>query len=117
MQQLVTPRFELRGCYRYRVNIGNLELDAHLGHRRGGRPLRSAEARLRSLRQRPDAEVLGAAYLLAGEIVAVELFEGEPERVDVELAAGGGIGRDHTDAGDELDAHTQIIAQVVKDSP
>src|SRR5207245_1047403 len=69
------------------------------------RPLRRPEARLSGLGQRPDTERLATGDLLAVVIVAALTFQRRPKRVDVELATGGRIGRDHRHGREELDVH------------
>src|SRR3954454_356392 len=49
--------------------------------------------------------MLATADLLAGEVLAVELFERQTERVHVQPSALRRCGRDDGDTGDELDLH------------
>src|SRR3954470_1476542 len=81
-------------------------LDADLRDRPLCRPLRGPEARLGGLGQRPDSEVLAAPDLLAVVVLVITAaFERQPERVDVQLAGGGRVERDHGHAREELDLH------------
>src|SRR5450755_447334 len=68
-------------------------------------PLRGPEARLSGLGQRPDPQGLAARDLLAVEVVAAVALERQPKRLDVQLAAGGRIGRDHRHGREELYVH------------
>ena len=70
VQQLEALSLELGGCSLDGRGVGDLELDAGLGDRTVLWPLPGAEAGLRSLRQRPDTEMLATADLLAAEIIA-----------------------------------------------
>src|SRR3954447_15549419 len=91
---------------RDRRYIGHLELDRRLRHGHIFRPRGLPEARLRRLGERPDTEVPGAADLLAVEVVAGRArLERQPQRVDVETAARGRVGRNDGEASDELDVH------------
>jgi len=53
------------GCDPHAIGVRDLELDARLRHRSVRRPFRGAEAGLRSLAERPDAEALAAVDVLA----------------------------------------------------
>src|SRR5919204_6269738 len=103
---LLHPRPPRGHCRRIR----DVELDAHLRHGPLRRPLRFAEARLGGLGQRPDTEVLAAADLVS-VVVPVILAAGErqPQRVDVQLAAVGRVGRDNGQAREELDLHAASV--------
>src|ERR1019366_5703400 len=57
------------------------------------------------LGQRPDPQGLAARDLLAVVIVAAVALERQPKRLDVQLAAGGRIGRDHRHGREELYVH------------
>jgi len=67
--------------------------------------VRRPEARLGGLGQRPDPERLATGDLLAVVIVAALALQRQPRGVDVQLATGGRIGRDHRDGREELDIH------------
>jgi hypothetical protein len=87
-----------------------LELDAHLRHRPVGRPLVGAEARLRRLGQRPDAEMLTAPDPLAVEVLTAGVgLERKPQRVDVQLVTLRRVGRDHGNARDPFDVHSRQL--------
>src|SRR4051812_11560798 len=101
VEQLVTAPAPLLGRGLDGFGVLDLELDAYLRHRPLGGPFGRAEARLRRLRERPDAEVLAAADALAVDVV-VAARQRQAERVDEELAALRGVGGDDGDACDEL---------------
>src|SRR5581483_9049591 len=88
-----------------RCLFGYVELDARLWNPYVIGPRRDAEACLSRLSEGPNPEVVAAADLLAGEVVAVKLFERKPECVHIQLAALSGSGCDDRDAGNELDLH------------
>ena len=109
MQQSEAFRTEFAGCGLDRVEALYFKLDARLRHGPALRPVGRAEAGVRGLSQRPDSEVLAARDLLAVEVVvAFAGFKRKPERVDIELAAFGCVGRNDSHARDELDVHDLV---------
>ncbi|MDZ7706696.1 MAG: diguanylate cyclase [Trueperaceae bacterium] len=90
------------------ASLGHLELDS--GLRNGVRlgPVVGAEAGVRRHRQRPDAQMLHACELLAGQVLALAL-EGQAQEVAVERGALLRIGDDRGDAGDEFDLHGGLL--------
>ena len=100
------------------VRILHLELDAHLRHGPVGRPIVGAEARLRRLGERPDAEMLAAPNPLAVEVLTAGVgLERKPQRVDVQLAALRRVGRDHGDARDPFDVHGRQLTANTRAAP
>jgi hypothetical protein len=89
----------------HRGGVRDVKLDADLRHRPLRRPLRRPEARLGSLRQRPDTERLTTGDLLAVVIVATMARQRQAKRIDIESPTGGRIWRDHRDGREELDVH------------
>lgn len=89
------------------IGVLHLELDAYLRHGPVGGPLVGAEARLRRLSERPDAEMLAAANSLAVEVLTAGVgLERKPQRVEVQLAALRRVGRDHA----TLEIHSTSMA-------
>lgn len=79
VQQIVACGGELLGGGVEGGAVGDLELDADLGHREVGGPFVLAEAGLGSLGQRPDAEMPGPGELFAVEVAGSGLVEGQVE--------------------------------------
>src|SRR5439155_23301774 len=106
VKQLEARVFELLASRCHRVGVLDLELDAGLRDGQLCRPRRRAEARLRGLGQRPDAEVLAAGDLLAVPVLPVlTRTEREAKGLNVELAALRRVVRDRADACNEKDLH------------
>src|SRR3954466_11184216 len=92
VQQGEAAPLELGGGGSDRLGVGDLELDAGLGHRPVVRPRARAEAGGRGLLEGPDPEVLAALDLLAVEVVvALGGGQRQAERVHVERAAASGV--------------------------
>src|SRR5947209_924352 len=106
MQQLVAGLQQLLRCLAHCSRVRDIELDAYLRDRPLRRPLRVPEARLGGLGQGPHPEVLAAGDLLAALVLLIAAaLERQTERVDEQLAASAGVGRDHSDSRQELDFH------------
>jgi hypothetical protein len=93
------------------VNIGDLELDAHLRQRSISWPVRGSEAGLGSLSQGPDAEALTAVDVFAVQVPVSFRRERQPNCFEVQPSADRGVGRDHCDARDELHIHCVTFLQ------
>src|SRR4051812_48151023 len=92
MHQAEAVRLQLGGGGRHGVRALHLELDAGLRHGPVAWPLRRTEAGLGRLGQRPHAEVLAPADLLAGPVLAPAPLEGQAQRVEVSLRLSPGSG-------------------------
>src|SRR4051812_31529162 len=103
MQQLVARCLELGAAFGHRLLALDLELDGSLRDADIGGPLDRPEAGLRRLRQRPHAEVVAAADLLAVEVVLTR--ERQAQRVEVELPALRRIRSNDCEAGYEENVH------------
>jgi len=105
VEQLVAGLLELPRRRADCRGVRDVELDADLRHGPLNWPLRRPEARLGGLGQRPDTEGLAAGDLLAVVIVGAVALERQPKRLDVQLAAGRRIGRNHRHGRKELNVH------------
>jgi hypothetical protein len=88
------------------VSVRDLKLDTRLWHRSLSWPVSRAEARLRSLSQGLDAEVLAAVDVFTVQVVVTfRRGERQAKRVHVQPSADARVGGDDCDAGDELHIH------------
>ena len=84
------------------VSVRDLELDARLRHRPLHWPVRRAEARLRSLSQRPDPEGLATVDVFTVQVAVTFCGQRQAKRVHVQPSADARVRGDDCDAGDEL---------------
>src|SRR5215217_9559930 len=104
MQKLVAGLTQIVCRRADRRRVGDVELDADLRNRPLSWPLSGPEASLSRLRQRPHAEALAPADLLAVVVpIAAETLERQTQGVDVQLSARRRVRGDHRHGRQELD--------------
>ena len=95
-----------RQFFRCRFYIFHIELEPCLGNRNVFGPRIRSEARLRSLRKRPQGKMLDPLHLLRMEIAALPLFKRHAEIFYIEFPARFVVLNDRAKTGDEQNFDT-----------